>query len=425
MDFSKFSDEELEKIASGTGSTISQQEEPSFFKSLGKGYLNYAGGALRGMGQAVGDLGASAVNWPISGIEHLTGARIPHVPHPHLINEHPDSLGESIGQNLGQLTGTLSLPGGAGFKAAQLANRGYQAIKAGRELPLIGRLLAGGTGGAAEGALGNEENRLHGAELGGLFGAAGHAIPSAINFAQSIKSKNIAKDVSDAIKNLKEDFTERFSHHLEEGERAGANDFLKPQLGNIALLKKAGQTGTKKGEKGLTYALEKYNENPNLTNAHFAQRDLGKIERLHKGAAPGSLEDSAYREALKLKNRLLKQISESFEKSSANEHGLGYQQARSDYATEFGPYLESQAINDLLGKNKQGVQTLRPKKFADKLLEEEGFLSQAGKRHPGLLRRELYNKIKQNKLAQGAALGASTVAAGFLPYIIAKMLGFK
>lgn len=401
------------------------EDEPGFLKSLGKGYLNYAGGALRGMGQSVGDLGASALNAPISIAEYLSGNKIPHVPHPHLINQNPGSFGESLGQNLGQLTGGLALPGGAGAKAAQLAGRGYQALRGGGQLPLIARLLSGGAGGAAEGALGNEENRTLGAELGAGLGAGGHAIPQAINFAQSMKSKNIAKHVTDEINRLKEDFSNRFTHHLEEGERAGANDYLNPQRGNISLLKKAGETGQKRGEKGLTYALEQYNKDPNLTNAHYAQRDLGKIERLHAGATPGTLEDTAYKEALKLKNRLLQQISASFEKSGAKEHGIGYQQARTDYATEMAPYTDSEAINNLLGKNKQRTQTLRPEKFADKLLKDEDFIARARQKHEGLLRRERMKKILNNPLAQKAAGGAALVGGGYLPYEIAKLLGLK
>jgi hypothetical protein len=400
-----------------------KHEEPGFFKSLGQGYLNYAGGALRGMGQSIGDLGASALNAPISLAEYASGHKIPHVPHPNLVNQHPGSFGESLGQNLGQLAGGLALPGGAGMKAAQLAGKGYQALRGGEQLPLIARLLAGGAGGAAEGALGNEENRTLGAELGGLLGTAGHAIPQAINFAKSMSSKNIAKHVTDEINRLKENFNQRFTSHLEEGERAGANDFLNPQNGNIKLLKKAGETGQKKGEKELTYALQKYNQNPNLTNAHYAQRDLGKIERLHKDSVSGTLESDAYKEALKLKNRLLQQISNSFEKSGAKEHGLGYQQARTEYAKEFAPYSDTEAINNLLGKNKLQTQTLRPEKFADVLLKDEDFLSRVGKKHEGLLRREKFNALKKNKLAQGAAMGAGSLAAGFLPYEIAKLLG--
>lgn len=419
IDFSKYSNEELMKIAQGAQTqkpSAQQEEEPGFFKKLGRGYLNYAGGTLRGMGQAAGDLGASAINWPISGIEKLTGAHIPHVPHPDLLNKNPTSLGESIGQHVGQIGAGFALPGGVGLKAAQLANKGYQALRAGKQLPLIGKLLAGGAGGALEGAAGNEENRGLGGAIGSIAGTAGYALPAAYQFAKSLSSKNIAKNIQDEVARLGQHFNERFTSHLQAGEEAGANKFLRGEKGNIKLLKKA-------GEGKLAYGLEKFNENPTLTNAHKAQSDLNKIVAKFSRSKEGSLEADAYEEALKLKNRLLKKISESFEKAGVKQHGAGYQQSRVDYANEAAPYLDSSAISGLLGKNKRGVQTVRPKEFADKLLQEEEFLAQSGNKHPDLLRREKYNKIKKNKLAQGAALGAGTLATGFLPYEIRKLLG--
>lgn len=395
------------------------EEELGFLKSLGRGYVNYAGGALRGMGQSVGDLGASAINWPISGIEHLTGAHIPHVPHPHLINEHPESFGESLGQTLGQLTGGLALPGSAGMKAAQLAGRGYNAVRGGQQLPFIARLLAGSAGGAAEGALGNEENRALGAEVGGALGGLGHAIPAAINFGKSISSKNIAKNIQDEVARLGGHFNELFTGHINAGEEAGANKFLRGERGNVALLKKA-------GEGKLAYGLEKFNENPTLSNAHKAQSDLNRIVTKYSHSKEGSLESDVHAEALKLKNRLLKKIAESFEKSDAKEHGAGYQQARVDYANGMGPYLNSPAINSLLGKNRRGMQTVRPKEFADKLLKEEEFLAQAGHKHPDLLRREQYNKLKNNKAAGAIGAGLTgAVASRFLPYDFLSALGLK
>lgn len=419
IDLSKYSNEELMQIAGGSqkGKSSLNQDEPGFLKRLGKGYLNYAGGALRGMGQSIGDLGASALNAPISGLEYLSGHKLPHVPHPNLINENPDSLGQSVGQALGQVSGALALPGGAGLKAAQLAGKGYTALRSGKQLPLIGKLLAGGLGGAGEGALGNENNRLLGAELGGLLGSAGYAIPAGIKFVGSIGSKNIAKQVGDEVSRLGEHFNQRFTGHLQAGEEAGANKFLRSEKANIALLKKS-------GEGKLAYGLEKFNENPTLTNAHKAQSDLNKVVNKYSKSKEGSLESDVYDEALKLKNRLLKKISESFEKANVKDHGLGYQKTRADYATEAGPYLNSKAINDLLGRNKRGSQTLRPKEFADKLLQDEAFLSQAGHKHPDLLRREKYNKLTKSHLFNTLAAGtAGAAAATFLPYEIRKLLG--
>jgi len=389
-----------------------QPEEPGFFKKLGRGYLNYAGGALRGMGQAVGDLGASTLNAPISGLEYLSGHKIPHVPHPNLINEHPGSLGESVGQTLGQLAGGFALPGGAGVKAAQLAGKGYSALRAGKELPLIGKLLAGSMGGAAEGALGNEENRTLGAELGGLLGGAGQGVASGINLAKNIRSKNIAQHVSDEVARMNQHFSNRFESALQGGEEAGANKFLKGEKTNLQLLKKEGNAKH-------VYALEKFNENPTLKNAHEAQRDLAKIERKYKNSQDNKLETDIYKTALKTKNRLLQKISEAFEKSGAKEHGESYHSARGEYLTEAVPYLESPAIQGLLGRGKSGAQTVRPKEFADKLLKEESFLARAGERHPGLLQREKTKKILKHPVTKLGAVGA----ASYLPYEIQKLLG--
>ena len=425
VDYSKYSNEELEKIANGSNNQaqVQTQTEPGFFKSLGQGYLNYAGGAFRGMGQAIGDLGASVINAPISGIEYLSGHKLPHVPHPHFINENPESFGESLGQTLGQLSGGLAFPGGAALKAAQLAGKGYNAIRAGKQLPLIGKLLAGSAGGAIEGGLGNEDDRILGAEIGALLGGAGQGAASAIKFSRGIKSKNIAKDVTRTYNNFEKNFEQRFVPSLIAGEEAGANKFLKPEKANLTILKKAGGTDKKTGTKDLVYALEQYNINPTLTNAHYAQRDLNKLANFHKHSVEGTAERKAYTEALKLKNRLLQQISSAFEKSGTKLQGDDYSNARIDYAKEFGPYLNSKAIANLLGKNIQKTQTLRPGKFADKLLEEENFLAQAGHKHPELLQREKTKKTLANSIVQKALGGAALVGGGFLPYQVAKLLG--
>lgn len=387
-----------------------EQEHPGFLKSLGQGYLNYAGGALRGMGQAAGDLGASAINAPIQGLEYLSGHKIPHVPHPHLINENPGSFGESLGQGLGQVAGGFMLPGGAGLKAASLAGKGYQALRAGKELPLIGKLLAGMGGGAAEGALGNEGHRALGAELGGLLGGAGQGASSAINALRSMKSSNIAKHVSNEVQRINEHFNDRFEGALEAGEKAGANQFLKSESSNLQLLKKDGNAKN-------VYALEKFNQNPTLKGAHEAQRDLGKIERKYKNSQDNKQESDIYKAALKAKNRILQKISESFEKAGAKEHGDTYHGARAEYLQEAVPYIESPAVKGLL-KGKGGVQTVRPGEFADKLLKEEEFLARAGNKHPGLLKREKVKKITKHPLAHvGVGL-----AIGSLPYEIRRLL---
>lgn len=428
IDYSKYSDEELERIASG-GNSQGQTPKQDKTKLNYKEMLNFnpqfseigkiPRGLVRGAMQSAGDLGASALNAPIGAAEYLSGHKIPHVPHPDFLNKNPSSVGESAAQTIGQLAGGFALPGGAGLKAAQLAGKGYKALQAGKELPLIGKLLAGSVGGAAEGALGNEENRKFGAELGAGLGAAGHGIPAVIKWANSMRSKDIAKHVSNEVGRLDKAYNERFTGHLKAGEEAGANEHLVREKANLANIRKAGESGSKRGEKKLTHALEEYNLNPTLTNAHNAQRDLGKLERMHAGAPEGTLEHRAYQEAKKIKNRMILKISEAFEKAGAKEHGTGYQQAREDFRKEVVPYINSKAISDLLGKNKERTQTLRPKEFADILLKDEQFLTQTGHKHPGLLRREKIKKAVKNP-ATIAALG---YAAGYLPDEIRKLLG--
>lgn len=418
IDYSKFSDEELEKIAAGAGNAVTPQDETGglgqYLKGLGKGIANFGGGAMRGTGQAIGDLGASAINWPIEGAEYLSGHKLPHVPHPHLINENPESMSESIGQILGHALGGFALPGGAVLKGTQLANKGYQALRAGKELPLLGKLLAGSAGGALEGAAGNEDNRNLGAKVGALLGGGAQGLSSAYRMGMDMKSKNIAKDIQKEVKRLEEHFNARFTNHLQSGEEAGANQFLRSEKADIKLLKRA-------GEGKLAYGIEKFNENPTLTNAHKAQSDLNKIVAKYAKSKSGTIKEDVYDEALKLKNRLLQKISEAFEKSGAKPHGEGYQQARIDYATQAAPYRDSEAIKGLLGKNPKGVQTVRPNQFADKLLQEEEFLAQVGKKHPSLLHREKTKSLIKHPVTKLGSVAA--IASLPLSYEIKKLLG--
>lgn len=225
-------------------------------------------------------------------------------------------------------------------------------------------------------------------------------------------SKNISKEIQNEVTRLSQHFNDRFTNHLLAGEGAGANQFLKAEKAKISLFKKA-------GEGKLAYGLEKFNENPTLTNAHKAQSDLNKIVSKYSRSKEGSLEADVYDEALKLKNRLLQKISNAFDKSGVGEHGAGYQQARVDYAQQAAPYLDSPTVSGFLGKNKRAVQTVRPSQFADKLLQEEDFLAQAGQKHPSLLRREKTKNIIKHPVTKLGAIGA----VSYLPYEIRKLLG--
>jgi hypothetical protein len=416
MDFSKMSDDELKDLITRSEQRNAAQgntNNPGLIKSALQGYGNYAKGAIKGMGQSLGDIGASVANVPISVAEYLSGRQLPHVPHPNLVSENPDSLSESIGQNIGQLGGALIAPGGAGFKAAQLANRGYQAVRAGRELPLISRILAGSAGGAIEGAAGNENNRMEGAEVGAALGGLGHAIPEAINFSRSIKSSNIANEIRNYLAHQQEHYGNEFQNTLNAGEESGANQFLRPEYSAIRILNRSRENKT-------AYALMKYNNNPTLLTAHDAQSDLGAVIR--KYALPkGTQERDTLAAARRAQNRLLNQIQSSLQRSGAPHIGEEYGNLRNEYRQYVGPYLNSPTISKLTEVD----PSIRPNKFADELLKEERFMARAGQYHPNLIGRERYNAIKRNRFAQGAAAGSAALAGGLLSYPIAKALGLR
>lgn len=416
IDYSKYSDEELFQMLNGGGG-VSTKTPTSSYSPSSRGFGE---SFLRGAGQSIGDTAASAINWPIQGIEKLTGKQFGRAPHPQLINENPESMSENLGQLLGGLAGGFAIPGGAAVKGAQLANKGYQLLKGGKELGILGKTLAGTSAGALEGAAGYEPNRGLGAAFGGTVGGASTGIPAVYNFAKSIKSKNIIKNVKDKVNELKIDYNNRFSSPLNKGEELGANQFLKPIKYDESLLKKG-------GDSKIVYSVEKYNKNPTLNNAHNAQSDLNKIFSKYSKSPTGTLERDKADLALALKNDLLMKIRTAMNKTeniphAANENpGTGlfneYQSTREGYARDLGPYLNSPTVKRIIKK----TPSIRDEKAADKLLREEDFMATAGQNHPDLLRREIFNNLKKNK-ALGITVGVGA-GLGLLPEFLSKLGG--
>lgn len=175
FDYSKLSDEELEAIAN--------PKKESMVSSALKGYGNYAKGFAKGGGQALGDIGASIINWPLEGIEKGTGHKIPRVPHPHLLDEEPGSLAESIGRKVGEFAPMVT-PLGSGIGAASIIGKGA---------PFIAKALAGAAGGGLLGAASNEEDRLKGAEIGALLGGLGEFVHASPHMTKHGAAKDLRK----------------------------------------------------------------------------------------------------------------------------------------------------------------------------------------------------------------------------------------
>src|ERR1019366_6813965 len=83
-----------------------------------------------GLAQGAGNASASILNWPIQGIEHLSGKKLPHVPHPDFINEYyPDSKAGNIGKGIGNFIGGVAVPVGGPVKTGYNALRAVPGIK--------------------------------------------------------------------------------------------------------------------------------------------------------------------------------------------------------------------------------------------------------------------------------------------------------
>lgn len=369
----------------------SPSQNSGIFKSLMQAQGNYLKGAAKGSLQGLGDFGASAANAPISLAEKLLGQEMPHVPHPHLLEEQPGSLSELIGQKVGKNAAPLLIPGSAAFKAASLVP------KAARNASLmakigsnVGKLSAAGAAGAATGYLGNEENRAQGALQGGIEGISGVGLGSSIKALSSLKSKNIAKDITKTMEDLKKSYIPKFEKPLEEGEKSGANNFLKSQSEPIKSMNKI-------GNQDYLHGVRKHNKNPSLTSAHEAQRDINYYISDLMTKKKSVLRDDAIKEAKLVKTNLLDSISDAFKKSGNDHLSNEYKQARIGYKEELGPYLNSKIIQQYQKGN------IRKGKFADAILQDEKFLAKRGEHHPELRQREIISKILKNPITKHAA----------------------
>lgn len=386
MDLSQYSDEELEKIAAGEDL---QQPSESLLSKLGQGYLNYAGGVFRGAGQALGDVGASAANL---GLEKLG---MPYrIPHPNLILPNP-SLAGSLGQNLGSIGAQLALPLGIAGKVG----------KALTNAPKLAKVLGSVGSGALEGYLGNEDNREQAAALGAGLSGLGMAIPRALNYAKSFGSKSIAKDITNRMKILQKDYGNKFENLIQNASEEMPNAKLKPTLINRQLFKKGNF------DKDL-HALDKFNQNPSLENAHKAQSALGQIMS-NANKKKGDLYRDISKGAKNAQDNILKQIQINLEKIKDKNYSEEYKNLRAGYGKEVGPYLKSKTISTYLKGD------LAPRYVTKGLLNETKTMSKISKYHPKLRQREIMeNLLKSGLLDKIAGAGAK----GYGLYKLGKLI---
>jgi len=373
---------------SNDNAEFAPQQNDGILKSFGKGLL-------RGAGQELGDIGASVLNYPIEKLEEYTGKKYSHVPHPNLINQLPAGLSESLGQNIGQFGAGFAVPFGFAGKVAKVL----------KSAPGLIRGLGGAGAGALEGYLGNEDNRQLGGGIGGLVGGTATAIPALLKAAKTYTSSGIAKDITNRLNNLKKEYNVKYDTLLEKASQEVSAKKLKTTLVNRDLFIKGGFN------KDL-HALDKFNQNPTLENAHRAQSALGSISRESK-IKGGDLYSDIMKSSNQARDNLKNQIQENLQKIKNKKYNEEYKKLGENYKKDVVPYLESPTITKLTTKK---PNKLHPRYAFRGLMNEEETLSSLGQHHPNLRQREILesvmkNRIVQNLLKYGALGGTGAYVA--------------
>lgn len=201
-------------------STLDEHPIISALKRAAKTGINYEKGLGLGALQGFGDVGASIGNVPSNIIEHFTGKKPYHIPHPNLRQYYPEGSAGNIGGNIGEFVGGTAVP------VSGVASKAY---KAGRYIPGVKGALArvglGGTSGGLIGAASNEDDRLKSGVIGTLLGTAGSAIPEIYQGGKAIHSyltepNKIKAAHEEAVSNALHGIEEARGHTTESQQNA-------------------------------------------------------------------------------------------------------------------------------------------------------------------------------------------------------------
>jgi hypothetical protein len=129
-------------------------------------------------------------------------------------------------------------------------------------------------------------------------------------------------------------------------------------------------------------SLKKYLDDPTVENAHWAQSELGALERhfnqidKRSGLTPSQI--NTYKAVTETRNALKKAMFSDNALGANPLLGMRYQNLAEKYKTDVIPYTSLEELSDVeAGK-------LRPKTAVKKLLSNEEFMINLSKRYPGL-----------------------------------------
>lgn len=254
----------------------------------------FAGGLLQG----TGDVAASAANLPLALVNKALGTDIK-APHPELRQFLPKDPITSAAFTAGRIGPEIAgaTQGAGAAKNLLSAIPGYNAAS---KIPYVGKAGKAALEGAAGGAIAGETKEGN-RELAAIAGALGIPVNKAFSYLRGLTPEKIGRKLLGAEKSAKEEYRGLYGDLFKEAEQKGIGNVPKPES-NLDFIK---ENSPDKFHGGL----EKFLEKPTPENAHFAQSDLGKLERHFKGidetkTGLTSEQRNVYKEVKKAKKEL-------------------------------------------------------------------------------------------------------------------------
>jgi len=215
--------------------------------------------------------------------------------------------------------------------------------------------------------------------------------------------KQMSKHKKEAIQNAKTEYGGLFN----EANQQGLTHVIPPKsaLDNRAMI-------TANSQSRHNRALNDYIQKPTLENAHWAQSELGSLERHMDAIADKNGLTPTQHKTLKA----VKKARADIKKEMFSENALGsnpelgqkYQDLSNKYREEVVPYTRLEELTETEKKK------MLPKNAVNKLLKDDQFMIELSRRYPGL--------FLHTPGAKSVGKGALKVGAGIAGYEGVKKL---
>jgi len=372
-------EDEINDVLGGSQPQSDQPEQPS--QSLGSKYKDYLQGLGVGGVQGLSDIGANIAQFPSDIAKYFTGKDWYQAPKPNFEEYIPKSGAGQFGSSVGGFISPFALP-----------VAGVESLAA-KTLP---RILTGAGIGAAE-----SENRPLGAALGAAFGGLPVA-KKQIEKLPPLTSKGISKEILADKTAVKKSYESKYNQLFDKAASEGIKEISHPDIKYKMIIK---NSVPKYHE-----SLMKFVEDPTLENAHWAQSDLGKLQRSLESSNERVPLTSTQNNTLKAAKEAKEKIKDAmFSKTNLGSHpelAKEYETITHGYKSDVIPYASNKALTSF----EKGE--IYPKSLIDKLRKNDKFMLELGKKYPGIKLNQILKSPLSKKII-GSLLTGLGIGEGY------------